>query len=511
MAQCLRCGAWLLPDGLHAVLVSHTQIGVLDLATGQVRALPKLSSEFIRAAVSLDGMHIVIGAKTRRSAASTRQPGRSLGTAKLPGIVSAIAITPDGERVAVSGEKVGYMEWALADGAEVRRHESLQASQFAFSPDGSHAVAVNDGGVELWSMDDGKVNPIGPGLNATAVCMTADGDQALAIGIGREVKSWSVADGKPTTDRPALMRQGVTGMTLTRDGTLLFGSQSGEIGYLGADGTNALFGFGTDSGPVVSFSITADGRHALVASEKASVVLTRLSDLVRPGGPSETGPTAGSLQFVGSVAVTTDSNRFAADAMGERLLVATPTHLRIISGDKFSAGRPLAIPGGGIVSVGFGPDESIVVCQAGAEGITTRTFDPRGGDAGPPFVVPGVGGAGLRSNLEDRCRAQPELGVGDHRNRRRRAVRPGDWQGRFGLALGTSERSDVRGREPGWIAYCGLGSFATSQIVEPRDRQVRSAARGFRRRDRTHIYSGWQTDRRLVAARPDLRLGSGGR
>ena len=343
--------------------------------------------------MSPDGKFVVVAGKDKSVRCIDLATGVATWSQKFPGAVTAIAITPDGERVAASGDKIGYMEWAIADGTEVRRHESLQANHFAFSPDGAHVIAINDGGVELWSMDEGKVNVVGPGIAASAVCITADGEQALAIGVGHEVKAWTVADGKPLEDRPALVRQGVAKLAAIRDGTLLFGGQAGEIGYLGPDGTNALFGLASDSGPVVSFSVTADNRYALVASEKAGVVLTRLSDLVRPGGPSETGPTVGSLQFVGSVSLTPDANRFAADAMGERLLVATSTHVRVYSGDKFAGGRPLAIPGGGIVSAGFGPDDTIVVCQAGDEGITTRTYDTQGGNAGPPFVVPGVGGA----------------------------------------------------------------------------------------------------------------------
>ncbi|HEX3148554.1 MAG TPA: hypothetical protein VHR66_10750 [Gemmataceae bacterium] len=399
-------GAWLQPDGLHAILVGHAQIGILELATGQVRPLPKSSVEFVRATASPDSKFVVIAGKDKSVRCIDVFTGAAAWTKKFPGIVNALVMTPDGERVAASGEKVGYMEWALGDGSEVRRHEALQASQFAFSPDGSHAIAVNDAGVELWSMDDGKVSPIGPGLAASAVAISADGEQALALGVGREVKAWAVADGKPLVDRPALVRQGVAVLSTLREGTLLFGGQTGEIGYLGPDGTNALFGFPADSGAVTSFSTTADGRHALVASEKTGVVLTRLSDLVRPGGPAETGPLVGSLQLVSSIHLQPDANRFAYDAKGEHVLVATSTHVRIYAGDKLTGGKPLAIPGAGIIAAGFGPDDSIVVCQAGADGITTRMYDPQGGNAGPVFVVPGV--SGMESARISKIVAVPE-------------------------------------------------------------------------------------------------------
>ena len=114
----------------------------------------------------------------------------------------------------------------------------------------------------------------------------------------------------------------------------------------------------------MSFAVTGDGRHALVASEKANVILTRVADLVRPGGPSEVGPSVGGLDFVRSTPIAPDVTHFAADAAGERFLAASRTHVRVYSATRSPPGRPLQVPGGGIVSVGFGPDDLLLVCQA---------------------------------------------------------------------------------------------------------------------------------------------------
>jgi WD40 repeat protein len=189
------------------------------------------------------------------------------------------------------------------------------------------------------------------------------------------------------------LKQGVTALAAAPDGTLLFGGPNGDFGYLGPDGTNAILSIGLDTGAVIGFAITGDGKHALAASEKGNVVLTRLADLVRPGGPSPQGPTVGSLDFVQSVKIGPDVDHFAADAKGERLLAANATHLRIVKSDKFTASKALQVPGGGIVAVGFGPDDFVLACQSAEDGFQTRMFDPSGGSAGPIFVLPSASGS----------------------------------------------------------------------------------------------------------------------
>ena len=122
------------------------------------------------------------------------------------------------------------------------------------------------------------------------------------------------------------------------------------------------------------------------------MILTRVADLVRPGGPSDVGPTVGSLDFIRSTPIAPDVTRFAADAAGERFAAASRTHVRVYAADKFISGRPLQVPGGGIVAVGFGPEDQLVVCRSTSDGFETRTFDPGGGNAGPVFALPGAAG-----------------------------------------------------------------------------------------------------------------------
>lgn len=382
-------GAWLQADGRHAVLASATGFGVLDLATGTLQPVPLTGTAIVRVAVTPDGRHAVIADSNQQVRCVAPDDGAVRWSHDFPGPVTALEVTPDGERVAVSGEQVGYVEWGVADGSEVRRHERLRATRMSFSPDGSHAVAITPNGVEVWSLADGRATVVGPDVSAAAVCISADGETALAAESG-SVHAWSVADGQALPDWPSPIRTGVRTLTGAGGGLLLFGG-AGEVGYLGPDGIRSIFTLAPDSGPVVSIAITADRQHALVATERGAVALTRLADLVRPGGPSPVGPTVGCLEYVRSVPLAADADRFAADAQGKRVIAASATHCRVYSGDTLARGRPLQIPGGGIVAVGAGPADRLVACQAVGDGFETRTYDPGGGDAGPVFELPGPG------------------------------------------------------------------------------------------------------------------------
>lgn len=387
-------GAWLRPDVACAVLVGPTGIGELDLPTGRVTSKPfPKGVEPVRAAVTPNGRHAIVAGKDHIVRCLDTATGAEEWARPFPGPVGALAVTPDGERVAATGAKVGYVEWGVTDGSEVRRHEQLQAALLAFSPDGLFAVAANAGGVEFWSLDDGTVRATGLGFAATAVGFTPDSERALAAAPGRDVRTWALGvSDHPGEERPALLRQGATALTATGNGTLLFGGPSGEVGYIGPDGSNVVFDFGPDAGPVVSIAAFADGRHALVASGRAGVLLTRVADLVRPDGPSKDGPTVGSLDYVRSTPIGPDVTRFAADAAGKRIITANATHLRIHAANTLVPGRPLQVPGGGIAAVGAGPDDRVLVCQAEGDVFRTRAYDPGRGNAGPVFTLPGGGG-----------------------------------------------------------------------------------------------------------------------
>ena len=380
--------AWPLPDGAHALVVSKTGIGVLDLDTAQVQPFKVSRSEIIHAAISTDRKYVVVGVKDHSIRCFDIAKGESRWSKKFPGAIGALATTPDGQRVAATAEKVGYMEWSVADGSELRRHESLQATHLVFTPDGHFAVAAGEAGVELWSLDDAKIRSLDTSIFASAVAISPDGKQALASA-GNDLKSWTLPDGKSLPDRSSTVKHPISALSISSDGTLLVGSQNGEVALLGADETMSAVSRAGDSGGIVSFGVTQDGAYALATSEKGSIALCRVADLVRPLGPSMIGPTAGCLEYARSLPIAPEYTMFAVGAKGDQFLTASSSKVMIFDAAKFTKLDQFQLTGGHIVAAGFGPDDKIIVCQTEEERFVTRSFNPKKKlDSGPPFTLP---------------------------------------------------------------------------------------------------------------------------
>jgi WD40 repeat protein len=376
--------AWPLADGLHALLVTKSELSLLDLDSSVVTSMTTLRGETVRAVISPDRRYVVLGGKDHNVRCFDIDKRAMKWSKKFPAAIGALATTSDGKRVAATAERAGYVEWLLEDGSEVRRHESLQASKLSFTPDGRHALAASEGGVELWSLDEARVTSLSPHA-ATAVAVSADGKHGIAG--GADLKIWELPDGRPLPDRAAHVKNPVAMLTTSPDGTLLVGSDEGEVAVIGADETKFQVPLPLDPpGTVVSFGMTLDGSHALVVTERGSLALSRVAELVRPSGPA-VGPTAGCLEFARSVNIAPDFRVFSVDAKGDRFLAASDSRVQIYDAVKFSLVDRFQLRDGRIVAAGFGPDDKFVVCQADDEQFRTRAWDPKKLDAGPLFKL----------------------------------------------------------------------------------------------------------------------------
>jgi WD40 repeat protein len=380
-------GAWFLPDGTHALVAGHKGLNVLDLDSGQLQPTARNRTDLSHACVSADAKHAVAAGKGNSIHCIDIATGDEKWTQKFPGAIGAIAITSDGQRVVASGEKVGYIEWAIETGVELRRHELLQASHLAFSPDGKVAIAAAEGNVELWALDYAKITSLAANFPASAVCVSRDGKFAFAAG-AQSIKSWELPEGVPQPDRPSPVKAAIVAIAVAADGAIVVGSQTGEIGLIGPEDP-VTFNLEPPA-PVCAIAFTADGLHGLVANEKSSPALIRVGDLVRPFGPSKVGPTVGSLEFVRSLQLTPDLTQFAADARGERILAASDKRLLVYDSANFQKVDGFQVQGGKIVSAGFGPEGTVVICQATDDQFRTRSFDLKKAEPGKTFFVPDV-------------------------------------------------------------------------------------------------------------------------
>jgi len=399
-------GVWFLPDGARAIVAGRTGLGLLDLRAAPVKVDSLVSGvELVRAAVSADGRFAVTADKDRVVRGLDLESGQQLFARDFPA-EPALAITPDGKRVGLTAAGVGYAEWSLPEGKEVRRHESLQAAEFTFTADGKKAVAVDkDGAVEIWDLVEGKGVVVAADLKATAVGISSDGQRALAAteAAGHELRSWALADGLPLPARPLPVKSQVTALAVSADGTPIVGTAAGEVAYVPAGESSHVASVAGPTGQpaaITSIALTGDGKHLLAATDRAAAYLSR----VAPGGSAppkvspkdaSPGPAPPWLEFVRTVPVEKDAAFFAADAKGDRFLIASRERVTIYDANTFERKDSFRLAEGEIKSAGFGPGDTIVISQKDGDiAHRTRAWDLKTAAAGPPFAVPGAANFG---------------------------------------------------------------------------------------------------------------------
>ncbi len=380
-------GAWFLPDGRHALVAGRKELALLDLHSGQLLPMPHTAGDWSRALVGPDLRHAILAALDNSIHCIDLEASQELWSQNFPGPIGALAITADGQRVIATADKIGYIEWAVEKGNALRKHELLQASSLAMTADGKLAIAAADDGVELWSLDDAKTTPLAPKLRASAVCVSADGNLAVAA-VDQSIKSWDLSSGQPRTDRPSPIKTPIVSMAMTTEGVIVVGNQAGEIGMVGRDepATITL----EPAGPVATLGLTTDGQHGLFATDQSSPVLCRVGDLVRPFGPSRTGPMVGCLEVVRSAEITPEQTMFAADARGQHFLAASASRLTIYDATKFEKTDSFQVVDGKVVAAGFGPNSTVVICKAKGDEFDTRSYDLKKQEPGKIFAIPDI-------------------------------------------------------------------------------------------------------------------------
>jgi WD40 repeat protein len=404
-------GLWLLPDGSTALVAGRNGIGRLDLKSGKVEPL-LADLEIVRAAVTPDGRIAVVADKEQTIRGYELESGDELFSHAFPFDEPVLVITPDAKRVAATAPGVGYVEWTLADGQEIRRHASLQASALAFSPDGKKAVAADrDGGIELWDLDTGTARFLAADARAAAVAVTPDGTRVVAVltAPGREIRSWTMADGRALPARPLPVRHPTTALAVAADGTPVIGTAGGEVAVVPAGASSHLAFVATQDIPVTALALTADGKHLLAGTDRASIYLTRTA--AAPDGtvprvdPKSEPPSPAPpwLAFVGLVAAPPDASIFAADARGDRFLVAGKDRVTVFDAVKLQSRDSVRLAEGEIVGAGFGPDNTIVLCERAADRKhRTRAWDLSTTEPGPAFAItspPGSSMAGFAHRI----------------------------------------------------------------------------------------------------------------
>ena len=124
--------------------------------------------------------YVVAAGKDRSVRCIDMATGQVIWSQTFPGPVTALAVTPDGERVAATGEKVGYSSGASATGRRSAGTNCSRRPCWRSARTGHMRSRPTKAGSNSGRSTTARRPRSGPASAPTAVCFSADGEQALA-------------------------------------------------------------------------------------------------------------------------------------------------------------------------------------------------------------------------------------------------------------------------------------------------------------------------------------------
>ncbi len=212
---------------------------------------------------------------------------------RLPhgGRVLALAVAPDGRRIATGSDDGQARVWETDVGQPVRVVKSLPhpspLSAVAFSPDGKFLATGmhQDGEARLWDLDTGQYIPLNHGDPVRQLAFSPDGRRVATVGYGRDAWLWDTKSGRPSIPRPLSHDGGVAGLAFSPDGRTAVTA--------GGDGTARRWDVATGlpagpplhhGGAVLAVACSPDGRTVVTGGEDGTATLWE------PEGGAPVGP-----------------------------------------------------------------------------------------------------------------------------------------------------------------------------------------------------------------------------
>ena len=234
----LRLRSWLGGDDATEPQAPHEPPVLSRPAVGPGAApaageeLLRVDGDAYRASFTADGALVTVGAGGMRL--WDVPSGREL--LHLPDACGHVALSPDGQLVALAQGSFGIVLWSLPDGGErtiVHRSSAWKSgfggvSALAFSPDGRRLATAGDPDTRLWSVADGSELlrlPTGATeFYGLSIAFSPDGRLLATTTTDRVVEVWDTGDGRRLQrldHRPHVYGRVATAVAFSPDSRLL--------------------------------------------------------------------------------------------------------------------------------------------------------------------------------------------------------------------------------------------------------------------------------------------------
>jgi len=204
--------------------------------------------------------------------------------------VNAVAFLKDG-RMVTAGADAKVAIWTRGRQQPDRVFEGHRApiAALAVSPDGARLASASwDHTVRIWSLDDGGQQVLeGHAQNVNGVAFTPDGRSLVSAGYDRELRIWPLAGGTPSV---ITLTSPLNAVAVAPDGEVATGGADGKLRFLKSENRE---GGEVQSGqtPIVALAISPDGTLVAAAGIGGNVaVIDRQArsiarTLIGPGSP----------------------------------------------------------------------------------------------------------------------------------------------------------------------------------------------------------------------------------
>jgi WD40 repeat protein/DNA-binding SARP family transcriptional activator len=313
----------LAPDGAWVAVANGDGRVVLWGEEGSVHGELEVADEPLEAiAVSPDGQRLATadrggGVQVRAIGGGGPVLGLTSGTAWVTGL----AFAPDGRRLAASRTDGIVTVWDLGADSAAPRHllgHQYEVDHVVFTPDGRRLVSAGqDRTARVWDLVTGEVTVLeGHRWQVTRVAVSPDATVVATASNDGTARTWDLATGQHRLTFPSLAP--VESVAFDPTGQrLALGSTDGTVYVYDSSNARQLLLLGGHTAPVEDLVFTHDGEHLVTTSADGT---TRRWDVGVEGGRDWLTAPSAYLRFA-TVAFSPDGRWFAVPDDAEGVVV----------------------------------------------------------------------------------------------------------------------------------------------------------------------------------------------